>query len=150
VRHETDDERMARLEAKGAQDRYFRRLELAATVAKPTIAKTKPRPPIAERTRPDNCVSCKRPMRGSTPGAAGAPGTVKHGRDGLCASCVYAKDNGRESATPRRAAPKKCESCRRPFRPRGARAADHPGTVSYKADGLCATDWRNKQKEQAA
>ena len=41
------------------------------------------------RTRPDNCIKCERPMReGGRQKLADFPGTVLHGKGGVCRACV--------------------------------------------------------------
>ena len=41
------------------------------------------------KQRPDNCIKCNRPMRdGGRQSLADFPGTVIHGKGGVCRACV--------------------------------------------------------------
>jgi hypothetical protein len=162
----TDEERWERIEAKRARNAYFRSLEQAAKDAarrkpvryvtatpkkpkprpepKPRVVKPRPTKPRRKgvmgrpQTRPDNCVTCGRPMRDGRQKIADFPGTVPHGSRGECRTCVKGeRPIGRQGRPKTR--PDNCRDCDRPFRPRGAKVADHPGTVYYWGNGLCRT-----------
>ena len=94
MRTETPDERLARLEAKAAQQRRFRDLDRAAYASLHRPHPKAPAEPRAPRPRglaagtPTHCRICSVELipNGTAPG----PGQRRHDGRGLCANC-YAR-----------------------------------------------------------
>lgn len=135
----------ARQDEKAAKLRRFTELDKAAYEARVNPKKAaKVAAPKKTRTRrvivraassgissrPDDCVTCGRPMRAS--GAPPEEGTVKYGGRGLCATCW-----SRPYSAERLPMPEACHDCGRPLRHTDQRLEDFPGTLKHVGNGLC-------------
>ena len=113
-------------------------------------------------SKPQNCVFCGRLMRHRSVHLEDAPGTILYGGDSMCFTCYHAqKDPSDDSQPPmplmprepsrggRRAidwsGPRYCKGCGRLMRNPSIRPADAPGTVAYRARGLCRSCHRRQR-----
>lgn len=126
-----DDATYARMEAKRERAAYYRGLEEAAHRAARRRLKA-PRPKVRPRATQPKPEPRKWGLLWSRP----------IGPRPKAPSRTY-KRKPREEWEPRSGRPQtrpdNCLGCERPFRPRQAKLADHPGTVYHAGHGLCRT-----------
>lgn len=97
------------------------------------------------RRRPDNCVTCTRPLRDQTQHAEEFPGTILYGALGRCITC-YNHINGRHGH--RQEMPEHCLECERPLWGNDStKYPKRPGAVQHAGKGYCGRCRRKRQRE---
>lgn len=97
--------------------------------------------PCADHEHP-HCTGCDRPMRKRTTKLDDHPGTIAQRRTGICNSCGWAQQQGREASNlgPKFIVGTPCTVCKRPMRPKRTLLVDAPGTIEGYSRLICKTD----------
>lgn len=141
-----------RIEAKRAQNRYFRELDKAVIEAsgrpipKPKRRRKPPAPPPAKPVkyldRQEVCRGvCGRPLRAANMKAGDIPGSVRVVKDGMCQLCARgARPRAIKELPP-------CVECATPLRSSQIALSQAPGTRIHQGHGLCTACVRRRNPD---